>query len=172
MTAGTPAIKKALISGGTGFVGSSIARALAEQHPGCDITLMDLTPPGSTHHALPSNISFIKADVTCPDQVEDAVEQVKPDVFFHTAGVVPVLSERYGRGLEQQVLRINFDGTRNALAAAKLAGVPAFVFTSTCCTITDDMDMPYPNVDERWPTAPSSLIYGESKVYQCCFSII
>ena len=163
MAADHPILKSVLISGGTGFVGSAIARALAEQHPECAITVLDLKPPDSIH-VLPESASFVQADVTSLDDLKCAVMRIKPDVFCHTAGVVPVLSERYGRRLEQMVWNVNVDGTKNALEAAKCAGAPVFIYTSTCCTITDDMRLAYPNIDESWPTSRSSLIYGESKV--------
>lgn len=160
--AATPALKNVLISGGTGFVGSATTRAIAEKHPNYKITVIDLKPPGV--HALPDGISFIRVDITSADEVRDAVQQAKPDIVIHTAGLVPTLSERFGRRLERQTWKINFDGTKNMLEAAKLADVKGFIYTSSCCVVTDNMDTPLPNIDEQWPKPRSSLIYGESKV--------
>lgn len=158
-----PALRHVLISGGTGFVGSAIARAVAEQHSNCIITVLDRNPPNSTHE-LPGHIAFIQADTTIAEEVQKALEQAKPEIVIHTAGLVPVLSERFARRLEQEVWKINVEGTRNMLAAAREAGAKGFVYTSTCCVVTDDMSTPYYNIDERWPVPQSSLIYGESKV--------
>lgn len=163
MTKDKPMLQHILITGGTGFVGSAIARAVAEQHPECAITILDRNPPNTTH-ALPDNIAFVQADITVPDDLYKALQQVKPQIVVHTAGIVPELSERFGRRLEQRAWKTNVEGTRNMLGAAREAGVKGFVYTSTCCVVTDDMNMPYPNIDERWPASSSSLIYGESKV--------
>lgn len=171
MAAEIPILQNVLITGGTGFVGSATARALAEKHPECTITILDLNPPAQ--HALPNGISFIRVDITSTKEVYEAVEKVRPDVLIHTAGLVPGLSERFGRRLERLVWKINVEGTKNMLEAAKQAGVEGFIYTSTCCVITDNMDTPLPNIDERWPTPRSSLIYGESKVaLTLCFSML
>jgi sterol-4alpha-carboxylate 3-dehydrogenase (decarboxylating) len=48
--------------------------------------------------------------------------------------------------------------------AARACGCQAFVYTSSCCAVTDDMSRPYANMDEGWPVSEKSSIYGESKV--------
>lgn len=163
MPVGATTLKNVLISGGTGFVGAATARALAAKHPTCAITVVDLNSPGSVH-VVPHGVSFIQADITHPEETEEVVNRVKPDVIIHTAGIVPVLGERFGRKLEGFVWKINVEGTKSMLEAAKQAGVKAFIYTSSCCAVMDDMDVSYPYITEDWPTSPSSTIYGESKV--------
>ncbi len=156
-------IKSALITGGTGFVGEAIVKALGEKHPRCSITVVDLTNP--THgYRSESNISFFQADVTSSQSILDAVLRARPEVVIHTAGIVPPLGERYARRMEKEVSRVNVEGTRNTLDAAKEAGCTAFVYTSSCTAVTDDVSRDYANIDERWPVACKSSIYGESKV--------
>ncbi|KAJ5684474.1 uncharacterized protein N7477_000819 [Penicillium maclennaniae] len=157
------ASKRILISGGTGFVGSAIIRALIEKHPGCAITVIDRSPPRSQFD-LPGKVDYMQVDITNAHEVGKAFLAVKPDVAIHTAGIVPGLADRFSRKLEREVWQTNVEGTRNMLSAAVENETEAFIYTSTCCVTTDDLRMPYPNINERWPTSPKSLIYGESKV--------
>lgn len=148
-----------LITGGTGFVGAFIVDATLSQHPEWAITVLDLRLP-----EIPkSNVAYETGDVTDLALVTAIVNRLKPKVVIHTAGLVPELAGRYGRKLRNRVWDINVNGTQNMLAAAKDAGVEAFVWTGSCCAVTDDMRYQYPNVDETWPTSSTSLIYGESK---------
>ena len=66
--------------------------------------------------------------------------------------------------MQSAVWKLNVEGTRIMLDVSKRLGVKAFVFTSSCCVLIDDMRLPYRNVTEEWPTSQNSLIYGESKV--------
>lgn len=125
MAVDAPVLANILVSDSTGFVGPAISRAIAEKHPKCNITVLDVKPPDSTHF-LSAGISFVQADITCGD-INNAVRRIKPEFFVHTVGIVPVLGERHGRRLERLVWSVNFEGTRNAF---------------------DDMDVPYPNIDE------------------------
>jgi sterol-4alpha-carboxylate 3-dehydrogenase (decarboxylating) len=157
-----------LITGGCGFVGTAIARAITEKHPECRITIIDINAPGPNHQ-VPSQANFIKVDITSTTQVEEAMRQIRPIIVIHTAGIVPVLAERFGRRMQSTVWKLNVEGTRIMLEVSKRLGVNAFVFTSSCCVLIDDMRLPYRNVTEEWPTSQNSLIYGESKACILCF---
>lgn len=152
-----------LITGGCGFVGSAIARAIAEKYPRCAITVIDIAPPGPVHK-VPSQAEFVKVDVTSAVEVEKVIQRARPTTVIHTAGIVPVLAERFGRRMQSAVWKLNVDGTRIMLEVSKRLGVKAFVFTSSCCVTIDDMRLSYRNIGEDWPTSQTSLIYGESKV--------
>ncbi|KAJ5514585.1 C-3 sterol dehydrogenase [Penicillium fimorum] len=159
----TDIAKKVLVSGCTSFVGSAIVRALAEKHPNFVIVVIDLSPP-RPEHVLPERITYMQVDIASAKTLSKLFEAVKPDVVVHTAGIVPDLADRFGRQLEQEVWKINFEGTLNILDVSKHSRVGVFVYTSSCCVVIDDTCTARPNINEEWPSAFRSTIYGESKV--------
>lgn len=156
-------LKSVLISGGTGFLGAAIARAVAFKYADCRLVLLDAKPPGDTH-SVPQHAIYIAVDITSESDVKKAVAETKPQVIIHSAGIVGNLDLRYGRKEAKQIWNVNVTGTKNIIKAAKETGVKAIVYTSSCAAVTDDLNRQFPNVDESWPTCRSSLPYGESKV--------
>lgn len=152
-------ITSVFVTGGSGFVGRLIVKAIQEQHPDWQVTVFDLERPGETI----KEINFIRGDVTDLASIEHALASSNPSVVIHTAGLVPPLSERFGRRLQSKVLSVNVDGTRNMLSVSKEHGVSAFVWTGSCTAVIEDTRYSYRNVNEKYPTSTTSLIYGESK---------
>ncbi|KAL9616386.1 MAG: hypothetical protein Q9160_008740 [Pyrenula sp. 1 TL-2023] len=157
------ALIRCLVTGGSGFVGFYTVKAFAERYPTWHITSLDLFLPKAGLYAKTANIEAVTADITDPGSLTRAISDANPDVIVHIAGIVPPLSERYARRLQSKVYQINVEGTRNVVAAAQSAGVKALVYTSSCCSVIDDVRFHYPNIDESWPVSFSSSIYGESK---------
>ena len=153
-------IVSVLVTGGTGFLGSFIVDSILEQHPDWALTVLDLSSPEKNR----KNVAYEVGDVTCAATVSAIIQRVKPQAIIHAAGMVPELAERYGRSLEAKVFKVNVEGTKTLLAAAKQHGVEAFVWTGSCTAVMDDMTREYPNIDETVPTSSRSTIYGESKV--------
>ena len=148
-----------LVTGGSGFLGSAVVDALREKHSKWSVTVFDIKPPTKER----DGVRYLLGDVTKMSDVRAVIEAANPTCIIHTAGLVPDLANRYGRKLGKRVFSVNVGGTKNMLSVAKDFGTEAFVWTSSCCCVTDDMSYQYPNMDESWPTSSHSLIYGESK---------
>ena len=155
-------ISAALVTGGAGFVGAAIVQSLNAKHPECRITVLDIRLPPQQDRI--ADVAYYRADVTSAEETSEALDQIRPQVVIHTAGVVPPLSARYSRASDARIFTINVEGTRNVMAASRAVGVSAFVLTSSCTVVTDALDFELHNVDERLPRFTQSLSYGESKV--------
>jgi farnesol dehydrogenase len=132
-----------LITGATGFIGTQLAKRLAEKG-GCVHALRR-----ATSNAAPlvhDNIRVVHGDVRDPAAVQRAMAGC--DRVFHLAG--------YARNWakdRQTFLETNVDGLRNVLQAARRLPVRKVVFTSSAVTLGPSAGAP---VDEfaRRPARP------------------
>lgn len=146
-------------------MGKHIVAALHEQFPEARIHVLDKDVPRSLAPELARLIAqSYQVDITIAEDVNKVMEVIRPDVVVHTAGINPPLQERYLRRIEKLVRCVNVGGTNNVLTAARESGCNAFVYTSSCCVVTDDLHGSFANIDERWPVSHPSLMYGETKV--------
>jgi nucleoside-diphosphate-sugar epimerase len=143
--------RSALVTGGTGFLGSALCRRLLEG--GVKVTL--LARPGS---AIPNEIDDVAvvADIADRSAVAKAITGRSADVLFHLAsyGVAPG-----DRDLATMFL-VNVAATDAVVRAAPVLGARAFVFLGSCSEYA-----PPPwgvRIDETAPLAAKG-IYGASK---------
>ena len=122
-----------LVTGGAGFLGSRIARALHSR--GERVRVLDILPTAD----LPAGIEYVRADVVGDhDALQAAAEGA--EVVHHTAAMVPLT--KAGRRFWQ----VNVEGTQNMLDAARRARARLFIHVSTSavfgvpdrCPITDE----------------------------------
>ena len=116
---------KAFVTGATGFLGSHVARVLAEQ--GAELRL--LVRPTSNLR----NLDGLKAETSAGDLRDPAsLERAMAgcDAVFHVAA-----DYRLWVRNPDDMYRSNVDGTRAILEAARKNGVPRVVYTSSVATI-------------------------------------
>jgi dihydroflavonol-4-reductase len=143
---------RALVTGGTGFVGSNIALRLVERH--WDVRILER--PGASRELLEGGpFDFVTGDVLEPKTLPPAMQGI--DVVFHAAGVVD-----YWKQGEERMYQVNVEGTRNVMEAALKSGVDRVVHTSS----TAAMGI-HPNeiIDESFTfnVKPEQFVYGHSK---------
>jgi len=152
--------RNALVTGGSGFLGSAVILAFKNRHPEWTIYNLDLNP-----RAVSDKIQTIQADISRKDSVDAAFEKVRPEIVFHVAGVVPSGQARYStaKSVHERTFNINVNGTKNVVDAAKRYGCESFIYTSSCTVLADDLKHDYPLMDETIPTGNATLAYGSSK---------
>ena len=145
---------KVVITGGAGFIGSKLARALLGRDDVERLVLFDVAPPAAPPDD--DRVELRTGDIAEPVDVAAALG---PDasLVFHLAAVVSGQAEaEFDLGL-----RVNLDGTRTLLEACRgLAAPPRVVFTSSVAAFGGAL----PEVlSDATPTNPQTS-YGNQKV--------
>lgn len=158
MTGGRPSLsegwrRRALVTGGAGFIGSHVAEALCEQ--GWDVEVLDNLSTGDPSN-LPECVRLHAGDIRSDGDVRDAFAGPRFDAVVHCAAQTSVERSMLDPAADRDV---NVAGTRRLAAAARAAGVPRFVFLSTGGAIYGETSSP---ADERTLPSPRSY-YGLHK---------
>ena len=143
----------ALVTGATGFVGAAVARALLAAGWRVRVLVRAGADRGNLRHLAADIVEGDLADVSSLERALDGCTGL-----FHVAA-----DYRLGARDPEPLYRTNVDGTRNILSAARKAGVPRIVYTSSVATIGIPLDGS-PG-EERTPAALSDMIghYKRSK---------
>lgn len=140
---------KTFVTGGSGFVGRNLIRQL-KLH-GDEVCAL-VRSQGSARIVSELGASPVMGDL---DDL-GAMQMAGCEVVFHSAAEVSEWASR------EQFWKINVEGTRNTLAAAKAAGVKTFVHVGTEAALCDGT--PLVDVDETRPLPAKPLPrYPETK---------
>jgi UDP-glucose 4-epimerase len=147
---------KALVTGGTGFIGSNLVRRLAAS--GATVRVLDNLSTGSVANlddVLGPAVTLVRDDVRDPGAVEAAVDGV--EVVFHLAALPSV-----ARSVADPLLShaVNVDGTLNVLRACLEAGARRVVYASSSSVYGNTATLPK---HEQMPVATMSP-YAASKL--------
>jgi UDP-glucose 4-epimerase len=152
---------RAMVTGGAGFIGSTLVdRLLAEGH---DVEVVDDLSTGSLSNlesaqTAGSKFVFHHLDIRLPDMTELVMER-RPQVIFHLAAQMDVRVS-----VERPVFDadINVIGTLRILEGARAAGCQRIVFAASGGTLygeVDSADLPVVETHAHRPLSP----YGVSK---------
>jgi len=145
--------RRALVTGGAGFIGHHLAAALLAR--GLAVTVLDDLSMGRRENVPPA-ARFVQGDVRDPAAVADALADV--DCVFHEAAIVSIRASLDGFVRDADV---NLLGTLNLLAGMQGRGVRRAVLASSMAVYADSPDGA--PLDENAPTVPISP-YGIAKL--------
>ena len=146
--------KRALVTGGAGFIGSHVAEHYLEN--GYAVTIVDDLSSGRRQN-VPAAATFVEADIRDP-----AVRRLVADGGFtvvnHHAAQMDV---RVSVAEPAKDAGINLLGLLNVLEGARAGGVRRFVFASSGGVVYGESDaLPHPETARKLPVSP----YGVSKL--------
>ncbi|MFI8827660.1 UDP-glucose 4-epimerase GalE [Streptomyces sp. NPDC053431] len=143
-------MSKYLVTGGAGYVGSTVAAHLLEA--GHEVTVLDDLSTGF-REGVPAGASFVEGRIQDAGRWLDAsYDGVLHFAAFSQVGESVAKPEKYWEN--------NVGGTMALIAAMREAGVRKLVFSSTAATYGEPKSVP---ITESAPTAPTNP-YGATKL--------
>lgn len=144
---------KALVTGGAGFIGSSVVRVLLENN--IEVKVIDNLSTGYIENINGLEVEFLNADILDLEKVKKVSKGV--DYIFHLAAHIGNIKSLQNPQLDSQV---NVLGTINLLEAAKINNVKKIIYSSSAAIFGELLT---PTIDESHPQNPTSP-YGISKL--------
>ena len=144
---------KALVTGGGGFIGSNLVRALLER--GDDVRVLDNFSTGSRRNLDGVQVEVVEGELRSYERVHNAVRGM--EVVFHLGalGSVP-------RSVQDPLTSsaVNVEGTLNVQLAARDEGVRRVVFASSSSIYGNQPELPLRETMAPDPISP----YGVAKL--------
>lgn len=141
-------LKRALVTGGAGFIGSHLVDALVSD--GCQVAVLDNLSTGCDLNLVNvmDQITFYKGDIRDRQMLEKAARNC--DVIFHLAAVVSV-----PQTIEDPVesASVNEMGALYVLETARKKNIRRVIFSSSCAVYGDAPELPK---KESMPLIPGS----------------
>ncbi|MGC8933417.1 MAG: SDR family NAD(P)-dependent oxidoreductase [Candidatus Methanodesulfokora sp.] len=150
-----------LVTGGAGFLGSHLVRALIKA--GHSVRVLDNLSTGSLENIRDLPLEFIRGDIRDYDTVEAAVKNV--DVIFHLAALIDV-TESIEKPLDY--LEVNVKGTLNVARASR--GVSAVLFSSSCAVYGEPEFIPISEDHKLSPKSPYAASKASGEAYIISYS--
>jgi UDP-glucose 4-epimerase len=144
---------RVLVTGGAGFIGSNLVRALLER--GDDVRVLDNFSTGNRVNLDGLDIDIVEGELRSYERVHNAVRTTEVVYHLGALGSVP-------RSVQDPLTSsaVNIEGTLNVLLAARDEDVRRVVFSSSASVYGSSRQMP---TTEDWPPDPVSP-YGVAKL--------
>jgi UDP-glucose 4-epimerase len=164
-------MNKYIVTGGAGFIGSMIVRALLREGAGKVVVIDNLlTGKESNLDEVRPQVELHQADIRCYEAIAPLVKGA--DVLFHLAAIPSV-----PRSITEPVLshEVNIDGTFQVFRAAKDGGVRRVVYAASSSAYGDTEVLPKVETMRPQPKSPyaAQKLMGEyyASVFHACFGL-
>ena len=147
--------KKILVTGATGFIGSSLVKKLAATDDEIFILVRKSSDLTSLKDVI-DKIRILYGDITNRESVEAAMQGI--NLVYHSAGLTYM-----GDKKNALLYKINVDGTRNVLSAAAAAGVERVVHVSSITAVGIAFDKKPVDESVIWNFHQIDLEYARTK---------
>ncbi len=117
---------RVMITGGTGFIGSNLARGLVAE--GHQVVAYDLRPMPARIADLEEEVEIVQGDIRDVGSLTEAIREHRIERIMHLAALLP---ESAIRETPTLAIRVNAEGTNNVFEAARATDVERVVYAST-----------------------------------------
>jgi UDP-glucose 4-epimerase len=156
-------IKKALVTGGAGFIGGHLVRALLDR--GVEVVVLDNFRTGNALNLDGLPVRLVRGGITDREVVRDAVRGC--DTVFHLAALVsvPESMERI-----HECVALNVTGLLTVLEEAAAAGARKLVLSSSAAIYGDDPEVPKREDMRPAPKSPYAITKLDGEYYCALFA--
>src|SRR3954463_6910250 len=153
----------ALVTGGAGFIGSNLVRALLAR--GDDVRVLDNFSTGNRANLEGLDVEVVEGELRSYERVHAATRGV--ELVFHQ-GALPSVPRSIQDPLTTSA--VNVEGTLNVLLAARDEGVRRVVFASSSSVYGNSGDLPRVETAAVDPIAPYAVAKLAAERYCVSFS--
>jgi UDP-glucose 4-epimerase len=156
-------VTKVLVTGGAGFIGSNLAKALREH--GDEVRILDNFSTGSRANLDGLGVEIVEGELRSYERVHNAVRGVEVVYHLGALGSVP-------RSVQDPLTSsaVNIEGTLNVLLAARDEGVRRVVFSSSTSVYGTSAARPTREDSPLDPISPYGVAKLAAERYCSAFS--
>jgi UDP-glucose 4-epimerase len=152
-----------LVTGGAGFIGSNLVRALLEH--GDDVRVLDNFATGSRSNLDGLDVEIVEGELRSYERVHNAVRRTEVVYHLGALGSVP-------RSVQDPLTSsaVNIEGTLNVLLAARDEGVRRVVYSSSTSVYGSSARLPTTEESPTDPISPYAVTKLSAERYCISFS--